>query len=64
LPGTFWFGFKICFFVVLFIFMRAALPRYRYDQLMSLGWKVFVPVSLVLFLLVSLIVISFQMQPF
>jgi len=37
----FWFSLKICIFVLLFIIMRAALPRYRYDQLMNLGWKVF-----------------------
>jgi len=37
IPGAFWFSFKICFFVLLFIIMRAALPRYRYDQLMGLG---------------------------
>ncbi len=64
LPGGFWFGLKICFFVVLFIFMRAALPRYRYDQLMSLGWKVFVPASLTLFMTIALILVVFQMQPF
>jgi len=46
LPGSFWFGLKICLFVILFVWMRAALPRYRYDQLMNLGWKVFLPLSL------------------
>lgn len=46
LPGFFWFGLKVSFFVILFIWMRAALPRYRYDQLMGLGWKVFLPISL------------------
>ena len=45
IPGSFWFSTKICFFVLLFIVMRAALPRYRYDQLMGLGWKVFLPLS-------------------
>lgn len=64
LPGSFWFGVKICFFVILFIFMRAALPRYRYDQLMGLGWKIFVPVALVSFLLIAMLLISFQLQPF
>jgi len=49
LPGSFWFGVKICFFVILFIWMRAALPRYRYDQLMGLGWKVFLPILTVFF---------------
>jgi NADH-quinone oxidoreductase subunit H len=37
IPGAIWFGLKICFFVILYIWMRAALPRYRYDQLMGLG---------------------------
>lgn len=45
-PGSFWFGLKVCFFVILFVLMRGILPRYRYDQLMALGWKVFLPVSL------------------
>jgi len=40
------FGFKACFFLLGFVWARAAYPRYRYDQLMRLGWKVFLPVSL------------------
>jgi len=45
------YGLKICLFVVLFVWLRAILPRYRYDQLMELGWKVFLPITLfVLFL--------------
>jgi len=59
-----WFGLKICGFVVLFIFMRAALPRYRYDQLMNLGWKIFVPCSLTYFIFVLFVVIVFQLQPY
>lgn len=43
IPGVFWFLIKIGFCVMLFILIRAALPRYRYDMLMSLGWKVFLP---------------------
>jgi NADH-quinone oxidoreductase subunit H len=46
IPGCFWFAFKVTFFAVLFVYMRAALPRYRYDQLMYLGWKVLLPVSI------------------
>jgi len=46
IPHYFWFSFKIVFIVFLFILIRAMLPRYRYDQLMSLGWKVFLPLSL------------------
>jgi NADH-quinone oxidoreductase subunit H len=64
IPGFFWFGTKICFFVILFIWMRAALPRYRYDQLMNLGWKVFLPISITYFMLTFCILISFNMLPF
>lgn len=39
--NSMWFGLKVCIFVILYIWMRAALPRYRYDQLMDLGWKTF-----------------------
>ena len=64
IPGSFWFGMKICFFVVLFIWMRAALPRYRYDQLMNLGWKTFLPISLSYLLLTSMALISFNLFPY
>lgn len=47
IPGVVWFIFKVCFFLFLFLWVRATLPRYRYDQLMRLGWKVFLPLSLV-----------------
>lgn len=46
LPGPLWFILKICFFLFIFLWVRATLPRYRYDQLMRLGWKVFLPLSL------------------
>ena len=45
-PGSFWFSLKVIFGVTFFILTRAGLPRYRYDQLMSIGWKCFLPVSL------------------
>lgn len=64
IPGSFWFGLKICFFVVLFIWIRAALPRYRYDQLMNLGWKGFLPLSLTYLMLTFCILISFNMLPY
>jgi len=63
-PGSFWFSVKICFFVLLFIVMRAALPRYRYDQLMGLGWKVFLPLSLAYLMLTFSILISFNFLPY
>jgi NADH-quinone oxidoreductase subunit H len=46
-PGIIWFALKISFVLFLFIWVRATFPRYRYDQLMRLGWKVFLPLSLV-----------------
>ncbi len=64
IPGAVWFGIKVCFFVILFIWMRAALPRYRYDQLMGLGWKVFLPISLGYLLLTFCILLSFNMMPY
>jgi NADH-quinone oxidoreductase subunit H len=47
IPGIIWFLLKILFLLFCFIWVRATLPRYRYDQLMRLGWKVFLPVSLI-----------------
>lgn len=63
IPGVFWFGLKIVFFLFLFVWVRAAFPRYRYDQLMRLGWKVFLPLSLGWVVLVSGILISFDWLP-
>ena len=47
IPGLVWFLLKIFFLLFCFIWVRATLPRYRYDQLMRLGWKVFLPISLI-----------------
>jgi NADH-quinone oxidoreductase subunit H len=46
-PGVIWFILKICFFFFMMAMVRSLVPRYRYDQLMRLGWKVFLPISLV-----------------
>lgn len=46
IPGIIWFVLKICFFLFVFLWVRATLPRYRYDQLMRLGWKIFLPFTL------------------
>jgi len=46
IPGLVWFLAKICLFMFFFFWVRATFPRYRYDQLMRLGWKVFLPLSL------------------
>lgn len=54
-----WFSFKVLFHVFIFIWIRAALPRFRYDQLMSLGWKTFLPLVLALVYLYISIFISF-----
>ncbi len=52
-PGVFWFLIKLFACLFVFIWVRATLPRYRYDQLMTLGWKVFLPISLGYLVLVA-----------
>jgi NADH-quinone oxidoreductase subunit H len=54
IPGPIWFIAKICFILFIFIWARATLPRYRYDQLMRLGWKIFLPLSLFFVFAISL----------
>jgi NADH-quinone oxidoreductase subunit H len=63
LPGPFILSLKICLFVFIFVWARAALPRYRYDQLMALGWKCFLPLSIGWLTLTSGILISFNALP-
>lgn len=63
IPGVFWFAIKIIFFLFVFVWVRAAFPRYRYDQLMTLGWKVLLPLSLAWVILVSGILIRFDFLP-
>jgi NADH-quinone oxidoreductase subunit H len=46
-PSFFWFGLKIFSFLFLFLWLRATFPRYRYDQIMRLGWKVLIPITLI-----------------
>ncbi|MEW6254816.1 MAG: NADH-quinone oxidoreductase subunit NuoH [Pseudomonadota bacterium] len=52
-PGLVWFVLKLCFMFFLFAMAKAMVPRYRYDQLMRLGWKVFLPISLVAVVVVA-----------
>ena len=60
IPGFFWFFLKVCVLLFLFVWIRATLPRYRYDQLMRLGWKVFLPISLVWIVLTSSYLVFFE----
>ncbi|WP_399678066.1 NADH-quinone oxidoreductase subunit NuoH [Xenophilus sp.] len=53
IPGWIWLGLKTCFVVSLFIWIRGTFPRFRYDQIMRLGWKIFIPVTLVWLLVVG-----------
>ena len=53
IPGFVWFLTKVCILLFVFLWVRATLPRYRYDQLMSLGWKLFLPLSLVWIIITS-----------
>jgi NADH-quinone oxidoreductase subunit H len=63
LPGSTWFSLKIALGVIFFIVTRATLPRYRYDQLMYIGWKSFLPLSLGYLLFSVGILISFNWLP-
>ena len=60
LPGMVWFFIKTFFFVVLFILLRAALPRPRYDQLMAIAWKVLLPLSLLNLMATAAIMLALQ----
>jgi len=63
LPDCLSFSLKLTFFVVCFIWARAALPRYRYDQLMLLGWKIFLPFSLSWLIFTASVLILFDFLP-
>jgi NADH-quinone oxidoreductase subunit H len=53
IPGIFWLFAKMLFFFFVFSWVRATVPRYRYDQLMRLGWKIFLPLSIAFVVIVS-----------
>ena len=63
IPGPVWFGLKIAALLFVFVWIRATFPRYRYDQLMRLGWKVFLPLSLFWVVLTAGVLIAFDWVP-
>ena len=63
IPGWVWLGLKVGVFAVLFVIIRAVLPRYRYDQLMQIGWKIFIPVTLGWLILIAGLLIGFNSLP-
>jgi NADH-quinone oxidoreductase subunit H len=63
IPGPIWFILKICAVLFVYIWARATLPRYRYDQLMRLGWKVFLPLSLLWIVVTSGVLVAFDLLP-
>jgi NADH-quinone oxidoreductase subunit H len=64
IPGYVWFALKTVLILFLFIWVRVAYPRYRYDQLMRLGWKVFLPLSLAFLITTAGLLIHFNILPF
>jgi NADH-quinone oxidoreductase subunit H len=63
IPGPIWFALKIAFVLFVFLWVRATVPRYRYDQLMRLGWKVFLPFSLFWVILTAGVLTAFGWLP-
>src|SRR5215469_2970316 len=64
-PSFIWFAIKMCFFLYLYLWFRATFPRYRYDQIMRLGWKIFIPLTILwLCLLGGAIVLGMPMPVF
>ncbi|MDA7486080.1 NADH-quinone oxidoreductase subunit NuoH [Candidatus Pelagibacter ubique] len=63
IPGAIWMIFKILFLFVLFALVKAIVPRYRYDQLMRLGWKIFLPLSLTWVVLTASYLFYFNLLP-
>jgi NADH-quinone oxidoreductase subunit H len=63
IPGVIWFVLKICVVLFVFLWVRATFPRYRYDQLMRLGWKVFLPLSLIWLVITAGALMAFGWLP-
>lgn len=64
IPGYIWFSLKIILFVFIYVWIRAALPRYRYDQLMNIGWKVFLPLSISYLILMVILIYKLNIFPY
>ena len=63
IPGPIWFFIKISLVLFCFLWVRATFPRYRYDQLMRLGWKVFLPLSLAWVVITAGVLVAFDIVP-
>ena len=63
IPGVIWFLLKVCFVFFMFAMVKAMVPRYRYDQLMRLGWKVFLPLSLLWVVVTAGALVAFGWAP-
>ena len=63
IPGAIWLIFKILLLFILFALVKAVVPRYRYDQLMRLGWKIFLPISLIYVVLTASYLFYFNLLP-
>ena len=63
IPGAIWLIFKILFLFILFALVKAIVPRYRYDQLMRLGWKIFLPLSLIYVVFTASFLFYFNLLP-
>lgn len=63
IPGSFWLGLKVTSFFCLFVYVRATLPRYRYDQLMFLGWKSLLPMALAHLIFTVSVLYAFNIYP-
>tara|TARA_B100000700_G_scaffold201378_1_gene221538 strand:- start:701 stop:1315 length:615 start_codon:yes stop_codon:yes gene_type:complete len=63
LPGVFWMVFKIIVLFLLFSLVKAIVPRYRFDQLMKLGWKIFLPLSLIWLVITASFLFFLEMLP-
>ena len=63
IPGIFWFVIKVFLILFVFLWVRATFPRYRYDQLMRLGWKIFLPFTLIWVVITSAFLFYFGLLP-